>query len=150
MLTTNKVQLGSRPVMFNHGCHSTEFLKHAISDYLGRVTYLFSLRLSNKKNNNSSCWCGSVSGLSAGQQSKGSLVRFPVRAHAWVSGQVPSTGCTRGNHTLMFLSLSFSLPSPLKINKIFFIKDTWTTTGGEVGKAGGVGEGGEEKAENCT
>ena len=35
-------------------------------------------------------------------------------------GQVPGVGGgpTRGNHTLMFLSLSFSLPSPLsKINK---------------------------------
>ena len=34
-------------------------------------------------------------------------------AHAWVAGQVPSGGCTRGHHTLMFLFLSFSLPSPL-------------------------------------
>ena len=29
----------------------------------------------------------------------------------------PSWGCTRGKHTLMFLSLSFSLPSPLSKNK---------------------------------
>ena len=43
--------------------------------------------------------------------------RFPVRAHAWVVGQVPSGGCVRGNHTLMFLFLSFSLPSPLSKNK---------------------------------
>ena len=42
-----------------------------------------------------------------------------VGAHAWVVGWVPGRGCTRGNHTLMFLFLSFSLPSPsLKINKI--------------------------------
>ena len=34
-----------------------------------------------------------------------------IRAHAWVAGQVPSRGCVRGNHTLMFPS--FSLPSPL-------------------------------------
>ena len=47
---------------------------------------------------------------------KGSLVPFPVRAHAWVGGQVPSEGHTTGNHTMMFLSLSSSLPSPLKIN----------------------------------
>ena len=41
-----------------------------------------------------------------------------VRAHAWVAGQVPSGGCVRGNHTLMFLSLSFSpLPLCLNINK---------------------------------
>ena len=44
--------------------------------------------------------------------------QFPVRAHAWVAGQGPSKGCARGNHTLMFLSLSFSLSSPLsKINQ---------------------------------
>ena len=59
-----------------------------------------------------------LSGLSAGLGTRGSLVRFPVRAHAWAAGQVPSRGHVRGNHTLMFLSLSFSLPSPsLKINK---------------------------------
>ena len=46
-----------------------------------------------------------------------SLVRFPVRAHAWVVGQVPSGGHVKGNHTLMFLSLSFSLPSPLSKNE---------------------------------
>ena len=39
---------------------------------------------------------------------QGSPVQFPVRAHAWVAGQVPSRGSTRGNHTLMFLSLSLS------------------------------------------
>ena len=46
-----------------------------------------------------------------------------IRAHAWVVGQVPNRGLAKGNHTLMFLSLSFSLPSPLsknKISKIFF------------------------------
>ena len=44
--------------------------------------------------------------------------QFPVRAHAWVAGQGPSKGCARGNHTLMFLSLSFSLSSHLsKINQ---------------------------------
>ena len=49
---------------------------------------------------------------------KGSLVGFPVRAHAWVVGQVPNRG-QRGNHTLVFPSLSPSLPLSLKINKIF-------------------------------
>ena len=39
-------------------------------------------------------------------------------AHAWVVGQVPSGGCTRDNHTLVFLSLSSSLPLSLKINKL--------------------------------
>ena len=58
-----------------------------------------------------------LSGLSAGLWTKGSLVGFPVGAHAQVVGQVPSGGCTRGNHTLTFLSLSLSLPSPLSKNK---------------------------------
>ena len=55
---------------------------------------------------------GVAQGLSTGLQIRGSLVRFPVRAHAWVAGQVPSGGHVRGNHTLMFLYLSFSLPFP--------------------------------------
>ena len=50
-------------------------------------------------------------------QTRRSLVQFPVRAHAWVAGQVPSGGRMRGNHTVMFLSLSFSLPSPFSKNK---------------------------------
>ena len=63
-------------------------------------------------------WLVWLSGLGAGLQTKRSLVRFPVRAHAWVVNQVPSRGHdARGNHTLMFLSLSFSLPSPLSKNK---------------------------------
>ena len=37
-------------------------------------------------------------------------------------GQVPRGGPVRGNHTLMFVSLSSSLPLSLKINKYFFIK----------------------------
>ena len=51
---------------------------------------------------------------------KGLPVRFPIKAHAWVVGQVPSRGHVRGNHTLMFVSLSFSLPSPLSKNKLKF------------------------------
>ena len=58
-------------------------------------------------------WLVWLSGLSADLQTKGSPVRFPVRARAWVAGQVPSRGCMRGNHTLMFLSF----PSPLSKNK---------------------------------
>ena len=60
-------------------------------------------------------WVVWLSGLSTGLRTKGWLVRFPVRAH--VVGQVPSSGCARGSHTLMFLSLSFSLLSPLSKNK---------------------------------
>ena len=51
-----------------------------------------------------------LSGLSAGLPTKGSLVQFPVRAHALVVGQVPSRGGSRGNHTLMSPSLSTSFP----------------------------------------
>ena len=47
---------------------------------------------------------------------QGLLVGFPVRAQAWAAGQVPSREHTRGNHILMFLSLSFSLPFPLSKN----------------------------------
>ena len=41
--------------------------------------------------------------IERGLQTKGSLVRFPVRALAW------SRWCVKGNHTLMFLSLSLFL-----------------------------------------
>ena len=58
-----------------------------------------------------------LSGLSASLRAKVLLVQFPVRAHAWVVDQVPSWGHMRGNHTLMFLSLSFYLPSLLSKNK---------------------------------
>ena len=58
-------------------------------------------------------WLVWLSGLSASLGTKESLVRFPVMAYAWVVGQVPTWERVRGNHTLMFLSLSFSLPSPL-------------------------------------
>ena len=59
-----------------------------------------------------------LSGLSAQLRSKGSLVGFPVRAHAWVAGRVPRRGAREAPH-IGFLSLSFSLPSPfIKINKI--------------------------------
>ena len=61
-----------------------------------------------------------------GLRTKGSQVRFPVRAHAWVADQVPGWGHAGGNQ-LMYLSHrcfspSLSLFSPLKINKIFFKK----------------------------
>ena len=36
---------------------------------------------------------------------------FPIRAHAWGAGQLPSRGHVRSNYTLMFLSL-FLLPFP--------------------------------------
>ena len=62
-------------------------------------------------------WLVWFSGLSASLWTKRSQVRFPVRAHAWVVGQVPGWQLTRDNHTLVFLFLSFSIPSPLSKNK---------------------------------
>ena len=55
-------------------------------------------------------WLVWLSVLSAGLWTKGLLVRFPVRAHAWVVGQVPGWGHARGSQ-LMFLShIEVSLP----------------------------------------
>ena len=62
-------------------------------------------------------WLVWLSGLSADLRTKGLLIQFLVRAHGWVSGQVPSRRHVRGNHVLLFLSLSFSLPAPLSKNK---------------------------------
>ena len=65
-------------------------------------------------------WLVWLSGLSAILQTERSLVQFPVRARAWVVGQVPSWGGVRGNQFMylscMCLSLSFS-PLPLSVNK---------------------------------
>ena len=55
-------------------------------------------------------WLVWLSGLSTSLQTEGSPVLFPIGAHAWVAGQVPSWGCVRGNQ-LMFLShTDVSLP----------------------------------------
>ena len=61
-------------------------------------------------------WCDFVD-LVLACKPKGSRFNSQSRAHAWVAGQVPGWGHARGNHTLMFLSLSFSFPSPLYKNK---------------------------------
>ena len=56
-----------------------------------------------------------LSGLSAGLQPKGSPVRFPSGHMPGLQAKVPSEGGhARGNCTLVFLSLSFSLPSCLR------------------------------------
>ena len=64
-------------------------------------------------------WCGSVDWVLTCKP-EGPRFDSQFRAHAWVAGQVPSRGPMRGNHTLTFLCLSFSLPSFLKVNKTFF------------------------------
>ena len=56
-------------------------------------------------------------GWASSYRLKGCQFNSESRAHAWVAGQVPSRGRARGNHTLMFPSLSLSLPLSLKINK---------------------------------
>ena len=68
-----------------------------------------------------------LSGLSASLPTEGSPVQLPVRAHAWVVGQVPRSRCARGNQSMYFSHINASLPlflSPfpsLKINEIFKI-----------------------------
>ena len=53
-----------------------------------------------------------LSGWSSSLRTKGSLVRFPIRAHAWVAGQVPSRGAREKQpHIGVFLPL-FLLPFP--------------------------------------
>ena len=60
------------------------------------------------KKKNSPGLCGSVvECLPANQRA---AVGFPGRARAWVVSCIPSAGCARGKHTLMFLSLSPSFP----------------------------------------
>ena len=54
-------------------------------------------------------WLVWLNRLSTGLWTKWVTSRIPLGAHAWATGQVPSRGRARGNHTLMFLSLSFSL-----------------------------------------
>ena len=49
-------------------------------------------------------WPTWLSWLDVVLQSKGLLVRFPVRAHAWVAGLVPGWGCVRGNRLIISLT----------------------------------------------
>ena len=54
-------------------------------------------------------WLVWLSGLSTRLQSKGLLVQFPIRAHAWVVGSVPSQGaCER--HLIILSHIDVSLP----------------------------------------
>ena len=70
-------------------------------------------------------WPVWLSGLIAGLWTKGSLVRFPVRAHTWVVGQVPGGGSWEATtHWCFPPSLSASFPYFLKKNKLKNIKKT--------------------------
>ena len=69
-------------------------------------------------------WLVWLSGMSTSLWTKRSPIQFPVRAHSWVVGQVPSWGtCERQlinvslTHWCFSPSFSFSLPLSLKINK---------------------------------
>ena len=68
-------------------------------------------------------WLVWLSGLSTCLRTERSLVRSPVRAHAWVSGWVPRGGHVRNNQSMYLLhidvslSVSPALPFSLKINK---------------------------------
>ena len=70
-------------------------------------------------------WLVRLSGLSASLQTERSLGRFPVRAHAWIAGQVPGWGHARSNQSIFLwhidISLPLFLPTPLflKINEVF-------------------------------
>ena len=70
-------------------------------------------------------WMVWLSRWGVGLQTKGSPVQFPVRAHAWVAGQVPTWGRVRGSQMTFLLHIDVSLPlflppfPSLKINKIF-------------------------------
>ena len=52
-------------------------------------------------------WLG---GLSTGWRTKRFLVRFPVRTHAWVAGQIPGWRYVRGNLFINVFLLLFLLP----------------------------------------
>ena len=67
-------------------------------------------------------WLMWLSGLSTGLRTQGSWVQFPVRARAWVVGQVPKWGVQEETDpcffiTSMSLFLFPSLPLSLKVNK---------------------------------
>ena len=62
-------------------------------------------------------WLVWLSGLSADFQTGGSPVRIPVRAHAWVAGQVSSWGCARSNQSMYLSHINVSLLCSLSKNK---------------------------------
>ena len=75
---------------------------------LGQRKITQDLDLKGREITQTCIWLVQLSGFSVSLWTKGSPVWFLVRAQAWVVGWVPSRGHVRGNHTLMFLFLSFS------------------------------------------
>ena len=66
--------------------------------------------------NNNSALAGIAQWIERELQTEGLLVRFPIRAHAWVAGPGPQWG-PHEKQPHVDISLSFSLPSPLSKNK---------------------------------
>ena len=62
------------------------------------------------KQNKTLPWLVWLSGLNAGLSTKRSLVRFPVRAHAWVVGQAPRWGRAGGKLSMYLSHIGVSLP----------------------------------------
>ena len=98
-----------KPTTLAAGLHTIWAMQNAANKLMKLLNYYYLKKIQ--------LWLVSLSGWSATLQTEKLLVQFLVRTHAWVAGQVPSWGRVRGNHTLMFLSLSFSFPSPLSKNK---------------------------------
>ena len=84
---TKKMQGEKAPPLPARSSLSTVIEKLPVHIYLGRNV----LEILNLP------WLMWLSGLSASLQTKGLLVQFPIKTHAWVAGQGPSRGHMRGN-----------------------------------------------------
>ena len=62
-------------------------------------------------------WCGSVDCMPACKP-KGCWFDSQSGHMPGLWDRLPNSGCVRGNHTFMFLTLFFSFPSPLSKNKL--------------------------------
>ena len=95
------------------------FAKHMIKPQYTDLAKIYEKKFKNRQltisfsKKKKHALAGIAQWIEQGPVNQRSPVGFPVRARAWVMGQVPSRGCARGNHTLMFLSLSFSFPFSL-------------------------------------
>ena len=97
-----------------------ELRKAVILPIMANYSERIPITVSNDERHIGWPWLVWVSGLSAGLQTKGSLVRFPVRGCAWVVGKVRRSGAGGGGareRQPIDFSLSFCLPSPLAKNK---------------------------------
>ena len=79
----------------------------------------FSCRIAifKKKKKKKKALAGVAQWIEHGLWTKGSPVQFPIRAHAWVVGQVPSGATWEATAHYFSPSLFRSLPLSLKINK---------------------------------